>query len=116
MHGNFTAHMAKKDAWEKIDLEALPLLDEEASRQFVLRVGGHRARMEYDRSSDRIFLTHLDVPSAIEALDVAAVLTEKVLVWTELNRLRLVPYCPYVKSYLRKHTAWQRLLLKGVQL
>lgn len=107
--------MAKKTL-DPIDLEALPLQDEPGSRQFVLRVGDHRARMEYDRSSDRIFLTHLEVPPAIEGQGVAAVLTEKVLAWTEANKLKLVPYCPYVKTYLRRHTAWQRLLLKGVQL
>jgi predicted GNAT family acetyltransferase len=106
--------MAKKTA--TIDLETLPLQDEVDSRQFVLRVGEHRARMEYDRTGDRIFLTHLEVPPAIEGLGVAQVLTEKVLAWTEVNKLRLVPYCPYVKTYLRRHTAWQRLLLKGVQL
>jgi len=27
-----------------------------------------------------------------------------------------VPYCPFVKTYLRQHTSWQRLLVKGVQI
>jgi predicted GNAT family acetyltransferase len=38
------------------------------------------------------------------------------LTWADENRMKVVPYCPYVKSYLRKHTAWQRLLVKGVQI
>lgn len=98
------------------DLGALALVDEEESRQFVLVVGGHRARMEYDRTPDRIFLTHLLVPPALEGQDVAAVLTEKVLTWVEDRGMKLVPYCPYVKTYLRRNTAWQRLLVKGVQI
>ena len=28
----------------------------------------------------------------------------------------LIPTAPAIKAYLRKHTAWQRLLLKGVQV
>lgn len=108
--------MSTKTTTLKVDLTDLPLIDEEESRQFVMVVGGHRARMEYDRTPDRIFLTHLLVPPAIEGQDVAAVLTEKVLNWVESKRMKLVPYCPYVKTYLRRHTAWQRLLVKGVQI
>ncbi|MCB0765400.1 MAG: GNAT family N-acetyltransferase [Flavobacteriales bacterium] len=108
--------MSKNQTLQEADLQDLPLIDEEDSRQFVMRVGEYRARMEYDRNPDRIFLTHIEVPPALEGQGVAAVLTEKVLEWTENNRLSLVPSCPYVKNYLRRHTAWQRLLLKGVQL
>ena len=56
------------------------------------------------------------MPPAIEGHDVAAVLTEKVLTWVESKNMKLVPYCPYVKTYLRRHTAWQKLLIKGMQL
>ena len=38
--------MASKAKEEAMDLQALPLIDEPDSRQFVLRVGAHRARME----------------------------------------------------------------------
>ncbi len=108
--------MAKQDPLSKIDVNELPLVNEQDSRQFVLQVGNYRARMEYDRSGDRIFLTHAEVPKPLEERGVAAALTEKVLAWTEANKLKLVPMCPCVKSFLRKNTAWQRLLVKGVQV
>lgn len=108
--------MPTKTITGQINLQKLALIDEEDSRQFVMVVDGHRARMEYDRTQDRIFLTHLLVPAAIEGHDVAAVLTEKVLNWVEARGMKVVPYCPYVKTFLRRHSAWQRLLVKGVQL
>lgn len=108
--------MPTKAPASQVDLHKLTLIDEEESRQFVMVVDGHRARMEYDRTPDRIFLTHLMVPHAIEGHDVAAVLTEKVLNWVEAKGMKMVPYCPFVKTYLRRHTAWQRLLVKGVQI
>ncbi len=108
--------MAKQDPLSKIDVNDLPLVDEQDSRQFVLQVGTYRARMEYDRSGDRIFLTHAEVPKPLENHGVAMALTEKVLAWTEANKLKLVPMCPCVKAFLRKNTAWQRLLVKGVQV
>lgn len=108
--------MARKETPESIDLLALPLQDEPDSRQFVLRVGEHRARLEYDRDGDRIFLGTLDVPKPVEGLGVGEVVMEKTLAWVEENRLKLIPTHPTIKAYLRKHTAWQRLLLKGVQV
>lgn len=108
--------MARKANTEIIDLHALPLQDEPDSRQFVLRVGEHRARLEYDRDGDRIFLGTLDVPKPVEGLGVGEVVMEKTLAWVEENRLKLIPTHPTIKAYLRKHTAWQRLLLKGVQV
>lgn len=114
--GTFAPVATKSRSTIPADLNALPLIDEPDARQFVLEVGTYRARMEYERSTDRIFLTHVEVPAAIEGQGVAAVLTEKVLQWIEEHRLKLVPYCPYVKTYLRRYTAWQRLLLKGVQV
>lgn len=108
--------MARKPSSETIDLQSLPLIDEPDSRQFVLRVGEHRARLEYDRDGDRIFLGTLDVPRAVVDLGVGDVVMEKTLMWVEENRLKLIPTAPAIKAYLRKHTAWQRLLLKGVQV
>ncbi|HQV52232.1 MAG: N-acetyltransferase [Flavobacteriales bacterium] len=108
--------MAKKDPFSLPELEALPLSDEEESRQFVMRVDGHRVRMEYDRNGDRIFLTHVDVPVAIAGHGIDEVITVKVLTWTEQNNLSLVPSCTFVKEFLRKNPEWQRLMLKGVQL
>jgi predicted GNAT family acetyltransferase len=108
--------MAAKANQAPIDLQALPLIDEPDSRQFVLRVGEHRARLEYDRDGDRIFLGTLDVPRPVQELGVGEVMMEKTLMWVEENRLKLIPTHPIIKGYLRKHTAWQRLLLKGVQV
>lgn len=108
--------MTRKESTAPIDLESLSIADEPDSRQFVLRVGEYRARLEYDRDGDRIFLGTLDVPKPVQSLGVAEVFMEKTLTWVEANRLKLIPTHPTIKAYLRKHTAWQRLLLKGVQL
>jgi len=106
--------MSKKDT-PSLPAE-LELLDETGARQFVVRVDGHRARVEYDRDGDRIFLTSIDVPKALEPYGMHDALLEKVLSHVEEMRWKLVPTHPAIKDYLRAHTAWQRLLLKGVQL
>ncbi|MBK7944677.1 MAG: N-acetyltransferase [Flavobacteriales bacterium] len=108
--------MARKATTDTIDLQSLPLVDEPDSRQFILRVGEYRARMEYERDGDRIFLGTLDVPRPVVEMGVGDVVMEKTLMWVEENRLKLIPTAPAIKAYLRKNASWQRLLLKGVQL
>ena len=108
--------MAANDTPVTMDFSNIELIDEEESRQFVLVVDGHRARMEYDRSGDRIFLTNLHVPPALDEEQLSTALTERSLMWAEENSMKVVPYCPFVKTYLRRNTAWQRLLVKGVQI
>ncbi len=99
-----------------IDLSALELRDEPDNRQFVTRIGEHRARVEYERDGDRIFLTSLHVPKALEPHGVGDALLEKVLAHVEEKRWKLIPTHPAIKAYMRTHNSWQRLLLKGVQL
>jgi predicted GNAT family acetyltransferase len=108
--------MSKKDTQVPLDISELPMEDDTEARQFVLRIGEHRVRMEYDRSSDRIFLTNLHVPRALVDQGVGDAFTEKVLQWVEDNGLKVVPTHPIFKEFLRRNTSWQRLLLKGVQL
>jgi len=79
--------------------------------------GGRSAcRIEYDHQGDRIFLTRTDVPKQLADCDAHRVLTEKTLSHVEAQKLKLIPLCPKVKDFLRQNPAWQRLLLKGVQL
>ncbi len=94
----------------------LELIDEPDNRQFVTRVDGMRAIVEYDRDGERIFLTGIHVPKALQPLGVGDALMEKVLCHVEEQKWKLIPTNPAIKDYLRTHSAWQRLLLKGVQL
>lgn len=94
----------------------LPLQNETESRQFVMQVGQHRARIEYDHQGDRMFLTRTDVPARIEDPNVAPVLTEKVLTWIDQHNLKLIPLCRSVKAHLRSNPNWKRLLLKGLHV
>jgi len=111
------AAMAKKAAPSTpFDPATLVLQDEPDNRQFVTRVDGIRATVEYDRDGERIFLTGIHIPKALEPLGVREALMEKVLTHVEEQKWKLIPTNPAIKDYLRAHSAWQRLLLKGVQL
>jgi uncharacterized protein len=108
--------MAKRTVPESIDLESLPLIEEKDMRQFVLQVGEHRARMEYDHQGDRIFLTQTEIPKALDGMPVADALVLKALIFVEEKRWKLIPVSHHVKAYLRAHPEWKRLLVKGLHV
>ncbi|HEY8388825.1 MAG TPA: GNAT family N-acetyltransferase [Parasegetibacter sp.] len=99
-----------------MNLSDIPIKDNTIANQFEMRVDGNLARLEYTIAGDRIFLTHTEVARALEGKGVAAVLVEKVLQLVEERKLKLVPTCPYVVSYLRKHPDWKRLLAHGIRV
>lgn len=94
------------------------LQNNESSRQFEWHIEGKIAKIEYDFSADkkRIFLIHTEIPAALEGQGVASRLVQAVLEHIEEKGWKLVPLCPYVKSYLKRHPEYKRLLDKGISI
>ena len=60
-----------------------------------------------------MFLTHTEVPTALEGKGVGGSIVAKALNYIQKNGHTLAPLCPFVASYLRKHPEWKTLLAKG---
>lgn len=83
--------------------------NEEAHR-FEAGIGGLRAFIAYSRFPGRIVYTHTEVPQPLEGQGVAAKLTRAALDFARVHQLRVVPLCPYVSSFIRKHPGYQDLV------
>ncbi|MDB5117108.1 MAG: N-acetyltransferase [Mucilaginibacter sp.] len=88
----------------------LPLLNNEAIHNFELFVDGRRAFIDYQQRGNKVFLLHTEVPHDLEGHGVAAALVEKTFNYLEENNLKIIPYCEYIKVYLKRHPEWNRLL------
>ena len=99
-----------------METKPLEVVDNELARQFEARVDGHLAKVEYMIGSDRMFLTHTEVASALEGKGIASALVEKVLNIIDERKMKIVPLCPYVATYLRRHPEWKRLLAHGINV
>lgn len=100
----------------KEELEALSLVNNEMSRQFELMVDGVKAKIEYELQKNRMSLLHTEVPEALEGHGVGTAIVEKTLQYIEEQNLTLVPWCTFVKSYIKRHPEWKRILAKGIQV
>ena len=52
------------------------------------------------------------MPEAIAGRGIAAALTEHVLKYAAAQNLGVVPLCPYMAAYLKKHPEYQHLIRK----
>ena len=82
----------------------------EAAQRFEMLVDGLRALLTYRRFPDGIVFLHAEVPQSLEGQGLAAKLTSFALDFARANHLRVVSRCPYVSSFIRKHTEYQDLV------
>ncbi|WP_341834635.1 GNAT family N-acetyltransferase [Chitinophaga pollutisoli] len=88
----------------------LPLVKNETDHQFELTVEGHTAIIVYKESGSKIWLIHTEAPAELEGKGVATALIEKTLAYLEENHYTLVPLCPLVAAYLKRHPEWKRIV------
>ena len=94
-----------KDEYVKLELAK----NEKESR-FEMSVDGYTAIIEYKELPGKIALIHTEVPPALEGRGVATAIIEKALSYIEQNNLKLIPLCPVVVAYVKRHPEWNRIV------
>ena len=100
-----------------MELTAIPLHQNKEDDQFEMIVEGKKAIVEFILAKDRIFLTHTEVPKSLGGKGVGSVLVKKVLDFIDENYdLPIVPLCPFVASFIKKHDNYKPMVFKGINL
>lgn len=94
----------------ELNLDAVAVTHNEEAHRFEATVDGLRSLLAYRLFPDRIVLHHTEVPPPIEGHGIAAKLTRAALDFARSHHLRVVPLCPYVSSFVRKHREYQDLV------
>lgn len=95
-------------------LDALPLRINEEKGRFELEVEGHIAFSEFKITKQSIiFITHTEVPPALEGKGVGSTLVLKTLHWIKEKGYPLAPLCPFVASYIKRNPEWKEILATG---
>ena len=92
------------------NLNNVAVTHNEQAHRFELLVDGLRALVTYRLLPDRIIFVHTEVPPPLEGKGLAAKLARSALDFARARHLRVVPLCPYVRSFVRKHSEYHDLL------
>ena len=92
------------------------LVNNEQAKQYELHIDELVARVEYMRVQNNIYLTHTEVPVKLEGKGIGAAIVKQVLQDIEKRNLTLVPLCPFVTLYLKRHPEWKKLVFKGINI
>ena len=94
---------------------ALPLVKNTEAHHFEMEVDGHKAIIAYRQTPERITLIHTEVPPELEGKGAATAIIEKTLEYIETNHLVLIPLCPLVVAYIKRHPEWKRIVDPSVK-
>lgn len=79
--------------------------------RFELKTDGKLSIIEFMQPNDEtLALTHTEVDPSLEGQGIGSKLVEEVLEYAERNNLKIVPLCPFVAAYIKRHPAWQRVV------
>jgi uncharacterized protein len=92
------------------DRGAVTVTDNPAQQRFEAHVGPYLAVAEYERHGTAIIFTHTEVPASIEGRGIAGQLAHTALEQVRAEGLTVIPRCPYIAAYIRRHPEYAALV------
>ncbi len=92
------------------------LIDNAEEKQYEFHIENLITKIEYIKAKNKIFLTHTEVPKSLEGKGIGSALVKAVLEDVQRNEWTLVPLCPFVAAYIKRHPEWRSLVLKGINI
>ncbi len=77
---------------------------------FAAELGGQKAELEYRREPGRLVFLHTEVPAAFRGKGIADKLAHAGLEFARAQGLAVVPLCPFVAAYIRRHPEYQSIV------
>ena len=98
----------------KEEYKHLDLVKNETGNRFEMNVDGNTAIIEYKEYPGKIALLHTEVPPQLEGKGAATAIIEKTLDYIEKKNFKLIPLCPLLVAYIKRHPEWKRITDKGL--
>ncbi|HET9709801.1 MAG TPA: N-acetyltransferase [Gemmatimonadales bacterium] len=91
-------------------MTASQVVQNAAAARFELVVDGQTAHLDYQIARDRLRLIHIEVPPEIQGHHHAEELARAALAYARRQQLRVVPICPYMRTFLSHHPEYSALV------
>ena len=85
------------------------LIDNIARSRFELGADGSMGFIDYRRSGQTLYLNHAEVPAALSGRGLGTRLVREALDLIRVRGERIVPVCPFIKAFIRRHPSYAEL-------
>lgn len=92
------------------------VIDNPAEQRYEVHADGEVAVLTYQRRGNRITFLHTGVPPALENRGIAGALAHAALEAARVEGLEVVPLCPYVAAYIRRHREYLPLVAEAYRM
>lgn len=96
----------------QIEIDKITVINNSADNRFEVQEGENLAVIDYYREGNDIVFTHTGVPDALGGQGVASKMAKIALEYARSAELGVVPLCPFVRAYIRRHPEYQDLVSK----
>ncbi len=88
-----------------------PIKQNTHKHRFEATTDGKACFVEYQTvDDDTLALVHTEVDPSLEGQGIGSKLVESVLEYADRNNLEIVPLCPFVAAYIKRHPDWNRIV------
>ena len=87
------------------------IIDNRARNRYELTVDGVTAHVDYARAPGVITFIHTIVPEQLGGRGIASQLAQHVLDEARKAGEKVIPQCPFIAAYLKRHKEYQDLVL-----
>jgi len=91
-------------------LDDVTVHDNPAAHRYEAAVNGRMALITYTREENRITFLHTLVPPSLEGHGLAGRMARFALDDARSQHLEVIPRCPYVAAYIRRHSEYLDLV------
>ena len=92
------------------------LIDNKEAKQYEIHIEDSIVKIEYIKAQEKIYFTHTEVPTKLEGKGIGSSIVKLALEDIKSKGLTLVPLCPFVALYIKRHPEWRELVLKGINI
>ena len=86
------------------------IVHNQQNMRFEVLIDGEKAFLEYRMKGDDIAFMHTEVPESLSGKGIASALAVYAFTYAKENNLPVIVYCPFVKTYLKRHPEYNAQL------
>ena len=93
----------------QIDTQKLSVVQNTSENRFEIRIDDLIAVSQYRLNGNVITFYHVEVPLEWEGQGIGGLLAKAGLDYVRENSLKVIPACPFVAAYIRRHPEYRDL-------